>query len=210
MTIITFTSVAGAECRYARAPVAPYGTIGKGPRRQRLQQEAHAALESAIRELGEIHPWGPPTYLVSAGAMVPQSERRGPRDPHVRGLAIDIDSLWWGDGTLGLVAIDVPKRWRHYIAIQCVLARHFGVVLGHDYNTAHHDHWHCDVTCPVIWDAGSRMDTLLLQRALVEVWGESILIDGRYGPATRGTARKYQGDWREWLLATARRGLEEV
>jgi len=224
---VTFTTVAGAEVRYARAPVATYGTIGKGPRKQRLRQEALYALEAAIRELGEIHPWGPPRYIVSAGAMVPQSERRGPTDAHVRGLAYDIDAIWWPDGpriqlpsgppaTRRLVTLDAPERWRHYISIQCILARWFGVVLGYDYNAAHHDHWHVDVTRPARFDWGPRMDVVLLQRALVAVWGCDLVVDGKCGPKTMAAwaaaaeAEGYLPDWREWLLATARRGLEDV
>lgn len=220
MSIITFTRVAGAECRYAREPVAPYGTVGKVPRKQRLGQEAHAALEAAIRELGELHPWGPPAYIVSAGAMVPQSKRRGPTDPHVRGVAYDIDSLWWDaavriDNPDGhriverkLVTLDAPQNWPHYIAIQCILARHFGTVLGHDYNRGHRDHWHCDVTRPVRFDVGSRMDVLLLQRGLREVWGADIAVDGKLGPQTLAAWQGLPEDWRDWLLDTARMGLE--
>lgn len=228
---ITFTTIAGAECRYARhatrpPPAPPYGTIGKGPRKQRLMPEAHAALTSALEELWSIHPFGQARYVVSAGAMVEQSDRRGPNDAHVRGLAYDLDSLWWVEPgydrrsipTRKLVTLNAPKNWRHYIAVQCVLARWFGTCLGYDYNAAHRDHWHVDITRPVGFDAGSRMDTVLVQRGLREVWGATDLdVDGKFGPVTWGTwrivANNPQGDaidWRYWLLATAKRGLEEV
>jgi len=231
---ITFTSVAGAECRYARhatqpPPHPPYGTIGRGPRKQRLQQEALYTLEAAIRELGEIHPWGKPRYIVSAGAMVEQSDRRGPGDPHVRGLAYDLDAIWWGGAEVAggvwisdqhsLVTLDAPHCWRHYISIQCVLARWFGTCLGYDYNAAHRDHWHLDVVRPVKWSSRSRADTVLLQRALDEIWGAHLAVDGVYGWRTEDAlihvnaghgleSWAVNADWREWLLATARKGLE--
>lgn len=217
MTIITFMTIADAQCRYARAPVAPYGTIGKGPRKQRLMPEAHAALTSALEELWSIHPWGRARYVVSAGAMVPQSDRRGPTDAHVRGLAYDLDAFWWVEPgydrraipTRKLITIDAPACWRHYIAIQCILARWFGTVLGYDYNAAHRDHWHCDVTRPVGWSASSRADVKLLQRALVEVWGADLVVDGVYGRKTRqARLDRLCGTWTDSLLDTARRGLD--
>lgn len=217
-TIINFDHLAGAECRYARAPVAPYGTIGKGPRKQRLESGFHAALTAALEELWSIHPWGRARYIVSAGAMVTQSERRGPTDPHVRGIAYDIDSIWW-KRDIGLVALDAPHHWRHYLAIQCILARHCGITLGYDYNKAHRDHWHVDSTRPVGFHPSSRMCVVLLQRCLNEIWGRSLIIDGKWGPLTRDGWRGTIGggdlrvgtieeDWRNWLLATAKRGLE--
>jgi hypothetical protein len=211
--IIVFDHLAGAAVHYARAPVATYGTRGKGPRRQRLRQSVHQALTAALEELWSLHPWGRAEVIVSAGAMVPQSDRRGPGDRHVQGRAYDLDAIWWPGAGRRLVTLEAPDGWPHYLAVEAVLRRHLGTVLGWHYNEAHRDHWHIDDGSPVGWGPRSRSRVTYLQAALVHVWGQSVAIDGVWGPRSEAAAQAAAGgswSWPEMLLATARRGLEAV
>ncbi len=231
LDLIRFNSLAGAEIRYARFdPPSPhvYGTRGAGPRTQRLTLEFLAKLERALGEVFQLHPWGPAEVVVSGGAAVPESPRRGPTDKHVLGRAYDLDALWWG-GELNLITLQAPHQWAHYLAIESILRRHLGTVLGHAYNRAHRDHWHLDDGSPVRWDPRSKSRVLAVQGALAHIWDRPVEIDGAFGPQTRAAfvvqlrelelgplAEAAWADevrielWREWLLLTARRGFERV
>ena len=231
--LVTFRELAGAAIHYARAPVAEYGTRGKGPRAQRLKLAFLTALEDAMSELWYLHPWGRAEVVVSAGAYVAKAGRHG------LGRAYDIDALWWPVGVEGptgaqrevvrrLVTLDAPRQWAHYLAVECVLRRHFGTVLGYAYNRAHRDHWHVDDGSPVGWYPRSKSRCLAVQGCLAHIWGEPVAIDGVWGPRTETAWARALGldflglledawddavqveRWRAWLLATARRGFEGV
>lgn len=223
--LVSFTHLAGAACHYARAPVADYGTRGRGPRRQHLISAVRDKLVACLAELWTEHPWGQAEVVVSAGAWVPQSDRRGPRDRHVQGRAYDLDSIWW-PGELNLVTLQAPHQWPHYLAVECILRRHFGTVLGYDYNRAHRDHWHMDDGSPVRWDPHSRSRVLSVQACLRRVWDQPVMVDGVWGPQTKtawyevlrhlqiGALLEDAWDdavqverWRSWLLETARAGF---
>ncbi|MCU0912962.1 MAG: hypothetical protein MUC88_00190 [Planctomycetes bacterium] len=180
MVLVSFDHIAGVPIHYARQPVAPYGTQGKGPRTVRLEQNFHATLERCLLDLWKRSQLGAPECLVSGGCYVEKAGRHG------EGRAIDIDAIWWKDQP-PLITRNAPFDARRYLGVEAVLRMHLGMVLNFWYNQAHEDHWHCDDGTATDWAYGSRSRTLFMQAALSYVFGHALPggIDGDLGPATR-------------------------
>jgi len=135
---ITFTEAAGVPIHYDRLdPPNHYGSRGKGPRTVRGMPIFKALLDAWMADLSASCPWGKPELLCTAGFQV---DKGSEQNAHRRGMAFDLDSLWW-PGQPPMVAILGTEDPR-YLAIEAGLRRHFGVVLGFHYNRQHKDHFH--------------------------------------------------------------------
>jgi len=222
MKLVTFDHILTVPITYARAPVAPYGTMGKGPRSVRLEVEFHRQLEACLRQLWEQHSWGKPKALVSGGCYVQKAGRHG------EGRAIDIDALWWqGTKTAPkarpLVTLQAPQEPVLYLGVEAVLRQHFGTVLNYWFGHGHEDHWHVDNGQLVAWTGKPptvHCQTLFLQAALRYVWlTPNISIDGALGQRTRGglralgysfSAKTATEEWPRFLDATAKHAFSRL
>lgn len=183
MNLITFDNIDGVSIHYARQPVAPYGTTGKGPRKVRLESGFLGILRACLTELWARNPWGKAEILVSGGCYVEKAGRHG------EGRAIDIDALWWPGGK-HLVTRDAISYPIHYLAVEAILRKHIGMVLDFWYNQAHEDHFHCDDGTLVGFRPHSRSQTVFIQAALKHVYGQQIETDGVMGNETKNAMIK--------------------
>ncbi len=178
LTLVAFDHLAKVPVHYARAPVAAYGTRGKGPRTVRLAPAFRRALETCLEEVWAVCPLGAAEVLVSGGCYVEKCGKHG------EGVAIDIDALFWRDR--GLVTLMMSKDPVLYLGVEAIIRKHFGTVLNFYYNRAHRDHWHIDDGSPVAWYHTSRSRVLFLQAALAHVYETYLAsdVDGIMGPKT--------------------------
>jgi len=190
--LVSYTAVGATDLRYAREPVGVYGSMGHRSRRVRSTPEMCTALDRALTAIGEVCPAGRPTHLVTAGCQAdrrPDGSPRAPDDRHRQGVAVDIDSLWWDRSAIpAVVTLHSRGDMRRYLGVEACLRMEFGTVLGWEYNRAHRDHWHCDLGSDVGFDVRSRSRVLFVQAALVELWGERLVLDGVFGPLTAAAA----------------------
>lgn len=193
MNLVAFKAIAGVPIHYARAPVAPYGTIGR-PRTVRLDAVFKDQLETCLAQLWSVCPYGAPAALVSGGCYVKKAGRHG------EGVAIDIDAIWWastGDLADGepkpLITKNAPNDAVRYLGVEAVLRKHFGTVLNYWFGHGHEDHWHVDSGQPQGWTGKPptvHAETLFLQAALKHVHlctnrdGSELEIDGKLGAET--------------------------
>lgn len=187
LDLVTFDHLAGVPIHYAREPVAPYGTIGKGPRTCRLDRVFFAQLELCLSMLWTKHPWGKPEVLVSGGCYVEKAGRHG------EGRAIDIDALWWKNNHL--VTRDAESYPAHYLGIEAILRQHFGTVLDFWFAHGHEDHFHVDNGQPQGWTGRPptvHAETLFMQAALTHVHGVKVDIDGFFGDETRNALHEVE------------------
>ena len=106
---------------------------------------------------------------------------------------IDDDGFWWS-ATSSFLAVNAPTDWYRYLRIEATLRKAFGTVLNHDYNAAHHDHWHCDLGRSTAWRAVTSQ-AKFAQRALNEIWKESLAVDGDWGTLSSGAATRHGYDF---------------
>jgi hypothetical protein len=108
---------------------------------------------------------------------------------HQMGRAFDLTAIHFSNGD----RFDANVSWRAgtegkrlYVAVAAVCRRYFGTVLNAWYNADHQNHIHFDneIGSGVIREE-ARSDTTLVQAAAVFLNGESIAIDGAWGPATQ-------------------------
>ena len=108
---------------------------------------------------------------------------------HGEARAFDLTAIRFSNGDV----FDSNVSWqagtegkRLYVAVAAQCRRHFGVVLTAWYNSDHQNHIHFDNSAePVVIRESSRADTCIVQAAGVFLNGESIAIDGNWGPATQ-------------------------
>jgi hypothetical protein len=113
---------------------------------------------------------------------------------HGEGRAFDLTQLRFSDGSF----IDMNWAWRtsgcattvtrrQYLAVVTTLRRYVGTVLTGWYNTDHANHIHFDngIALPPI-RTSVRTDTTLVQAICNYMNGESLAIDGIWGPLTDG------------------------
>ncbi|MFH1464427.1 MAG: N-acetylmuramoyl-L-alanine amidase [Pseudomonadota bacterium] len=166
--------------RLAYDRLSHYGVIepepGRTTRRFRGQQSLQDALNAWGGDLARAVA-SPPAYVLTGGLYVNKPGKHG------EGLAIDVDGLWWSDSNVFL-ANNAPTSWDQYLRIEASLRRHFGTVLNYDYNSDHHDHWHCDLGGATTW-RHVRSQNLFVQRALNVIWGENLDVDGDFGDLSR-------------------------
>lgn len=180
----SFTSLAGVPVHYDRLPPdAKYGSKGKSYTfycTHKLKDQ----LELCFAELWPLLPDGTPTIILCAGTT-------GDGDnAHGRGLAFDLDGLWWGEKRL--MMDEYPQSRIVYLGINAHLFLHFSQVLSFHY-PRHHDHFHVDFNSSYRYRTSSNAQTFFLQSALRYVFGhdlgstgiENDGVDGIWGPTTK-------------------------
>ncbi|MBE2224230.1 MAG: D-alanyl-D-alanine carboxypeptidase family protein, partial [Anaerolineae bacterium] len=170
--------------RLAYDRLTTLGVIEPLPGRNTRKFRGTAALQTALNKwapyISKVMP--PPNYILTGGLTVNKPGEHG------KGNAIDVDGFWWSS-TNKFLAKDAPTDWYRYLTIEATLRKVFGTVLNYDYNVAHHDHWHCDLGMPTRWRA-VKSQAKFAQRALNEIWGENLQVDGRWGKLSQAAASR--------------------
>ncbi len=83
-----------------------------------------------------------------------------------------------------MIALQQPQQKALYLAVQALCNKHFGMVLGYDYNADHHDHLHLDISRDVRFRSANSVITFL-QQALNTFYGQTLQVDGEYGSSTK-------------------------
>jgi hypothetical protein len=222
----TFGSIAGAQMRWRKMPKYKYGDGRMGKRK--LRPAVYNKLVAAFMDMGFMCKLGVPKVIVSAGAKVPQTKKRGPNDKHVQGRAIDIDALWWWDIDVPnsqqiLLTDNYPDYPAFYLGVEACFRRYFGTVLGWLYNNAHKGHWHIDDGSKVCYRASSESRAKFVQASLAHIWEHPVgKHDGEVGKKTRAGISYIKGflgltkpltdaaSWQRYLMATAITGMSRV
>ncbi|MGH3646931.1 MAG: extensin family protein [Micromonosporaceae bacterium] len=110
---------------------------------------------------------------------------------HGSARAFDLTKVQWANGM-----VDMNWSWRssntianrrRYVAVAAQCRRYVGTVLTTWYNSAHGNHIHFDNGTAVTYiRTGVRSDTTLVQASCNLLNGESLAIDGQWGPLTDG------------------------
>ncbi len=144
------------------------------------------------------------TEMTSAGIAVEQILSQGATlcrciagknelSDHSKGEAIDIGGVRLaaplGRESLAINFTDSGER-PLIRRINACLRLAFPTVLDYNYNSAHHNHFHCDFTGGVRAPK-SRSTVLFVQEALSFVLGRSIAVDGSYGSQTEQALRDF-------------------
>ncbi len=120
---------------------------------------------------------------------------------HNRARGLDLCQIRFSNGWM------MDSNWSHtrgkgslqarrYLGVVANLRRYFGTVLTAWYNSAHRDHIHFDnLTSVQKIRTYVRSDTTLVQAAAYHLNGESIAIDGDWGPKTGGAYRRLIEDF---------------
>lgn len=170
-------TINGSALHYARTATHPYGS--RGVKMAFLMEASFMQqLEAAFKETFEHCPLGVPEVIATAGAFVNKPGSHG------HGTAFDFDGAFWDD--YSLMTTSFPMDFELYLGIESFLRRHFGIVLNYKYNRAHEDHWHIDNSVSVNFSTGSRSKVLYLQMTLAYIYDLEVVIDGLWGPQTRG------------------------
>lgn len=208
---VTFSSVAGIPLHYSRDQ--HYGVRGRNinfASTQRLKD----VLDRCFRTLSEESPFGQPDIVVTAGLYVNKPGFHG------RGLAIDVDAIYWQDRTL--VSVLYPFDQVHYLAVESVFRQYFGTVLNYLYDPAHEDHWHMDLGTRADFYTDSPSRVFYLQASLTYIHDHPVLIDGVWGRQTGGAIQEVLRDmslstdienmstWQAYLRRTAKKGFDMV
>ena len=208
---VTYSSVSGIPLHYSRDD--HYGKRGRNLRfasTNRLKD----VLEKCFTTLSDESPFGKPDVLVTGGLYVQKPGFHG------RGLAIDVDAIYWPNRTL--VSVFYPYDTVHYLAVESIFRQYFGTVLNYLYDRAHEDHWHMDLgTRPDFYtDSPSRV--FYLQASLTHIHDEPVLIDGVWGRQTRaaiqevlerlglGTDIENMSTWQAYLRRSAKIGFDLI
>ena len=207
----TYSSVAGIPLHYSRN--RHYGERGDNlnfSSTQRLKDILDRCFETLIEE----SPFGKPDLIVTAGLYVNKPGFHG------RGLAVDVDAIYWADRTL--VSVLYPFDQVHYLAVESVFRQYFGTVLNYLYDPPHEDHWHMDLGTRADFYTDSPSRVLYLQASLTHIHDRPVLIDGVWGRQTSGAIREVlqelalstdienMSTWQAYLRRTASKGFEMV
>lgn len=206
-----FESLAGVPVRYDRPPVADYGSEGVA-RKFHCQPALNQTLDTMFQEIFAKTPasFGAPSVILSAGAYVNKQGQHG------FGKAFDLDGIRWAERIF--VTLQHPRDKVLYLGVQALCHKYFGVVLGYNYNAAHHDHLHLDIGRSVRFRQ-TKSVTYFLQEALNSFFDQSLVVDGEYGGDTDqalGQARRSIGlgalnkpeNWSAFLDAVADEAFE--
>jgi hypothetical protein len=225
--MVKFSRIAGAEMRwrYMKKHSYGWGRTGSRPLRKPILDK----LTAAFVDMGFMCQLGTPSAIVSAGAWVPESARRGPTDKHVQGRAIDIDALHWSvvSGTMESPRILLTQKYpdypAFYLGVEACFRRYFGTVLGWLYNNAHKGHWHIDDGSKVCYRASSESRVKFVQASLHHIWHVNVgSHDGKVGSKTRAGIKRVREflnltkpltdaeSWQRYLMATAITGMSKV
>lgn len=173
------------------AKITYSGQVSNLPMSDKLEAMTAAAVR-LMNKLGH----GECVELGSMGTYNPNSIiRPGVPSQHAYypPRAIDVSFAAFADGTR-VNSLDRHKNSDGHLAIEACLRRGgFGVVLGYDYNSAHHDHWHCDYSVAFGFAGTSqaqfanRCYQYLGYKDIYEAQrGLKIAVDGDLGPQTMG------------------------
>ena len=174
------------------------------------------SLETAFRNLWNIHPLGKAKRIFTAGTYVNKPGAHG------KGRAFDLDGIEWllKDNALfkwNAKQYQTPFQRVHYYALYAHFRFFFGTVLGHEYNSAHEDHFHIDDTTPSGYKPLAKSDNTFIQASLFYVHGHQLEIDGVIGPSTRdawesvmGSQEKIEANFSQYLELTRRKGFLEL
>ena len=187
-----------------------YGTRGV-PKRFYSDAGFTAVLERCFQELWQECSLGRAEVITSAGAYVDKPGQHGV------GQAFDLDGLFWSGKSFVTLndGFNAGDR-KFYYGVECILRRHFGQVLNFDYNADHRDHFHLDMAQPVGLRKDSAAVTVFVQGVARRVYGLTVDVDGKWGPATADALSRAAagvgmntvssvGEWQKFLLLTARR-----
>ncbi len=177
----SFTQLASVPVHYDRDSASDYGTRGR-PHTFRCATALKNSLERCFNELWQRSSLGRAEVITSAGTFANR-----PASLHSTGRAFDLDGIFWP--ARSFVALRYPTDTVFYLGIESVLRKHFGVVLNHNFNSAHHDHFHLDNSNPLGFNPSSRSKVLYLQAALTHMFDIPTAIDGDTGPQTRRNAK---------------------
>lgn len=198
--LTTITHAGPFRLAYDRLNTLGYGVIEPAPARDRRNFRGEPALQTALNNWAALLPtiMNPvPAFILTGGLYVDKSGAHG------QGLAVDVDGFYWSD-TNKFMALDAPTDWWRYLRIEATLRKHFGTVLNYDYNRAHQDHWHCDLGTNTTWRAVTSQ-VKFVQRALNEIWRETLTVDGQFTQATQDAARRagydlsQESNWQRFL-----------
>lgn len=199
LNLVPITRAGSYRLAYDRIRNLGYGVIEQAPGRDNRNFRGTTSLQDALNTWATYIPtvMAAPNYILTGGVYVDKPGEHG------RGNAIDIDGFWWSD-TDKFLANDAPTDWHRYLTIEATLRKAFGTVLNYDYNSAHHDHWHCDLGRNTNWRRVSSQ-SYFAQRALNEIWGENLSVDGNWGnlSSTAASRNGYDfsttGSWDHFL-----------
>lgn len=180
--LVRISDLAGAEIRYARTRRHRYGTPGKAHPNSVMPEMAEQ-LQKCFAELWRVCPYGPAEGVVSAGGWVDKPGMHG------RGLALDVDAIWWKlddfDRPQPMITNNAPHDAGRYLAVSAVLRMFFGTVIGYWCNRAHRDHFHVALR-PVGFSPASKSEVAFVQAACLHVHGSNPgPVDRLCGPRTR-------------------------
>ena len=207
----TYNTVAGIPLHYSRD--RHYGERGRQLNFSSTQK-LKDVLDRCFEELSEESPFGKPQAVVTAGLYVNKPGFHG------RGLAVDIDSIYWKERTL--VSVLYPFDQVHYLAVESVFRQYFGTILNYLYDPAHEDHWHMDLGTRADFYTDSPSRVFYLQASLTHIHDRPVLIDGVWGQQTRGAIQdvlrelalgtdiENMSTWQAYLRRTATKGFEMV
>jgi hypothetical protein len=235
--LIKFDRLAGVLCYYAKTN-ASYGNLQlcKKTHVRRIEPRFLKRLSACVREIAWLT-WpyyGELQAITSGGAW---TNRNNPDDWHQKGQAYDLGGLHWAgkkwDYVLSL--IDMAKQYHRgtppmvdyltYIAVESLLRKHFGTVLGIHFNRKHWNHFHIDPGTDVgYWEKGFGEDTRVtyVQVAMTTVWGVDCgKIDGDAGPKTKVALHNLlhkidigplgnNVNWLHFLTLTAHKALHQA
>jgi hypothetical protein len=235
--LVKFTNAAGVPCYYARVN-AGYGDLSKcqKTRTRRLHPAFLAELEAVVQEIN----WTCFGYLGELRAITSGGAYVNKPGWHSKGKAYDLGGLHWkghadnraeyaNQGHI-LTCLEVAKRRDElssrgdlllYLAVESVLRKRFGTVLGMHYNRRHWNHWHFDPGQPVGYWESTKPTTRVryVQEVLIHVWGIGCgNPDGEAGDKTHralGELRRFGiGElrdpviWQQFLTLTAMSALQ--
>lgn len=181
MTLVKFNQLANVPVHYDRFPDPyQYGSRGKAYNFYAMPEFINK-LESFFNELWAVCPYGQAQIITSGGAYVDKSGYHG------LGRAFDLDGIFWNNYTFITKTDGINSNNRLlYFAIECILRKHFGLVLDYCYNSDHHDHFHLDDSQPINFRS-KKAQIKFLQASLIYVFNESVGntgIDGVFGNHT--------------------------
>lgn len=208
-----FESLAGVPVLYDPLKQEHYGKIGI-PHRFHCTSETQAVLEGFFQDLfaRTVPRFAAVKRILSAGAWVNKPGQHGV------GKAFDLDAIHWE--RIRFIALEQPVQKPLYLVVQALCNKHFGIVLGYDYNPDHHDHLHIDISRAVRFREANSV-TSFLQQTLNTFYGQTLEVDGEYGDNTERALNDTLAalgipnvatvdNWKRFLDAVCSEGIRRV
>ena len=185
MPLRRYDTLGGAALRYDRVSQSGYGTA-EVPFSPWIDAGFAEQLDACFAELDKkFQPAVGALETILCGGV----GRPGPgASLHHRNRAFDLDGLVFKDAQL--IANEFPAKPQLYLAVECVLRRHFGLVLAYDYNRAHQDHFHIDNSRSPGLRKDARSHSVFVQNLLTFVYDLPVIRDGVWGAETDAAVRR--------------------